>query len=190
MKRFLGYLACLVLGAGLMAFGGYVYSRHESPRPSVKADTCLLEECLHGLVTYPIDQLTDAERVTLIEMGLEQRRLEEVMGAFVERLGSTMQPFAGAWRIQQRQMVQLKGVFDKYGVPEPKVSGSLGEISATSVRAACTQALDQTRHFQERLFNEQKSFGSRPDIRRYMQESAQLARDTVMPAFERCAKQE
>ncbi len=191
MKRFLAYLGCILLGGGLVAIGFHFYTRYQAPLPSVEADTCLLHECLDGDVTYPIGQLEDQERITLIELGLEQLRLEGVIGSMVERFGPTMQPFSAAWRLEQRQTVELKGLFDKYGVPEPKVPDSgLGESLATSTRAACTQALDQVRHFQERIYNERNSFVTRPDLRRFMQEAAQTSRDSLLPAFERCAKQE
>ena len=191
MKRFFASLVCLLLGAGLALAAMHFYTEYKAPSPSVKADTCLLEECLKGSVTYPIDQLADQERVTLIELGLEQVRLEGVIGTMVNRFGATFQPFSAAWRVEQRQTIELKSLFDKYGVAEPKVPDSgLGELSASSTRAACTQGLDQVRHFQERIFNERNSFVTRPDIRRFMQEAAQTSRDTLLPAFERCAKEE
>ncbi len=191
MKQFLAYLGCVILGGGLVALGGYFYTDYRSPQPSVKSDTCLLEECLSGSVRYPIDQLEDQERITLIELGLEQQRVERVLAAMVERFGSTMQPFAGASRIEQRQTTELRGLFDKYGVAEPKIPETgFGEVTASSTRAGCTQALDQVRHFQERLYNERNSFVTRPDIRRFMQSAARMSQETLLPAFERCAKEE
>ena len=102
-----------------------------------------------------------------------------------------MQPFAATARIEQRQTLQLSGIFDKYGVTPAHVPGSaLGSSQATTKRAGCVQVLDQVRHFQERLYNERNAFVLRPDIRRYMQEAAQMSRDTLLPAFENCAKDE
>ncbi len=191
MKRFLAYIGCIVLGGGAVALSMHFYNGYKSPAPSVKADTCQLEECLDGSVTYPIDQLEEQERITLIELGLEQLRLEKVAGAMVERFGQTMQPFAGVWRVQQRQSAELYGLFDKYGIAVPKVPETgFGEITASSTRAGCTQGLDQVRHFEERIYNERNSFVTRPDIRRFMQSAARMSRDTLKPAFERCAKQE
>lgn len=182
---------CVILGGGLVALAGHFYTNYKSPLPSVKPDTCLLEECLNGSVRYPIDQLEDQERVTLIELGLEQERLELVIGSMVERFGPTMQPFAGAWRVEQKQTAELKSLFDKYGVAEPKIPDTgFAEITASSTRAGCTQALDQVRHFQERIYNERNSFVTRPDIRRFMQSASQMSRDSLLPAFERCAKEE
>jgi hypothetical protein len=191
MHRAFGYIGCLIVGAASMAGVNFFYTRYTSPPPSVKADTCLLAECLDGAVTYPIDELQEGERITLIELGLEQQRLENLIASMVERFGQTMQPFAAVWRIEQVKSAELQGIFDKYGVPTAKVpAGSLGESLATTPRAACVQALDQVRHLQERLFNERNAFAMRPDIRRFMQDSAQVSRDTLLPAFERCAKQE
>ncbi len=125
MNRALGYIGCLVLGAASMAAAGFFYTRYTAPLPSVKADTCLLAECLDGSVTYPIDQLEESERITLIELGLEQQRLENVIASMVERFGQTMQPFAAALRIEQIKTVELQGIFDKYGVPSAKVPQKL-----------------------------------------------------------------
>ncbi len=191
MKRLLGYIGCFVLGGLLVAGGLYWKSRYTSPPPSKAADTCLLDECLNGSVTYPTSELDEQERITLIELGLEQLRLEQLVLSMTERFGLSMQPFAATARIEQRQTLQLSGIFDKYGVTPAHVPGSaLGSSQATTKRAGCVQVLDQVRHFQERLYNERNAFVLRPDIRRYMQEAAQMSRDTLLPAFENCAKDE
>jgi hypothetical protein len=191
MKRFLAYIGCVILGGGLVAAAGFFYQRYTSPLPSVAADTCLLEECLNGNVSYPVAQLDEQERVTLIELGLEQLRLETVLSLIEERFGTTVQPFPAALRIEQRQTIQLKGLFDKYGVSEPKLPASgMGDSLATTKRAGCVQALDQVRHFQERLYNERNSFMARPDVRRFMQEASKMSENSLQPAFERCAKEE
>ncbi len=191
MNRFLAYLSSFVLGGALVAVGGFFYQRHTSPPPSVKADTCLLEECLTGSVTYPIDVLQEQERITLIELSLEQQRLETVLRLLAERFGPTVPPFSTAWRIEQRQTVDLNALFDKYGIAEAKIPPSgLGDALATTKRAGCVQALDQVRHFEERLAIERNSFGSRPDIRRFLQAARQTSERVVLPAFEQCAKEE
>lgn len=191
MSRLLTNLGFLVLGGVIVAGATFAYSRYTDPLPSVKADTCLLEECITGSVTYPIDELEDKERITLIELALEQQRLEALTRAMVERFGSTMQPFAGIARIEQRKTAELNSLFDKYNVPEAKANGGqIGAMLATSTVAGCVQVLDQERHWLERLYTERDSFAMRPDIRRFMQATAKMTRDTLMPALERCAKQQ
>ncbi len=191
MKRFLASLGCVILGGGLMAAGMYFYQHFRAPTPSVAADTCLLDECYRGSVTYPIDELQEQERITLIELSLEQIRLETVLGILKERFGPTVQPFPVAYRLAQRETIQFKGLFDKYNVADPKLPTSgMDEGLATSRRAACTQALDQVRHFQERIYNERNAFTARPDIRRVLQEAAKQSEDIFLPAFEACAKEE
>ncbi len=187
MNRIFGYIGCFVLGGALVAGAAFLYQRHVSPLPSVKPDTCLLQECLG--VGYPVAQLEDNERVTLIEISLEQQRLEALVAAMVERFGQTMQPFASTLRIEQRQTIELSSIFDKYGVAVPVLPpNSLGDQLAAAPKAACTQVFDQLRLLQERLYNERNSFASRPDLRRFMQESAQTSQSVLMPAFQNCAK--
>lgn len=191
MKRFLAYLGCVVVGGLLVAGALWWKERYTSPPPSVEVDTCLLDECLNGSVNYPIAELDEAERIILIEIGLEQLRLEQLVASMIERFGQSMQPFAATVRIEARQTQLLQSLFDKYAVSSVKIPETgLGSSQATTKRAGCVQVLDQVRHFQERLFNERNAFAIRPDIRRYMQEAAQMSRDTLLPAFERCAKEE
>lgn len=174
-----------------MWLGLFFYERHVSPPPSVAADTCLLDECLRGSVTYPIDALEEQERVALIELGLEQVRLETVVGLLAEHFGPTLQPFSTVWRIEQQQTIALKSVFDKYAVAEPKLPLSgLGDALATSRRAGCVQALDQARYFQERVTIARNSFGRRADIRRFLHNTTEMYEQSVFPALEGCAKEE
>lgn len=190
MSRLLTNLGCVLLGGAIVAGGFLAYSRYTEPLPSVKADTCLLEECIAGSVTYPIAELEEKERITLIELALEQQRLESLARAMVERFGTTLQPFAAIARVEQRKTIELNGLFDKYNVPEAKANGgSLGASLATSTIAGCVQVLDQERHWLERLYVERDTFSARPDVRRFMQETAKTTRDVLMPALERCAKQ-
>lgn len=187
MNRIFGYIGSFVVGGALVAGVAFLYQRHVSPLPSVKPDTCLLEECVG--VNYPVTQLEDTERVTLIEISLEQQRLEALVSTMVDRFGQTMQPFAATLRIEQRQTIELASIFDKYGVTTPVLPpNSLGDQLASAPKAACTQVLDQLRLLQERLYNERNSFASRPDLRRFMQQSAQTSDTVLMPAFQNCAK--
>ena len=190
MTRILSLFGCFLLG-GLVVGGVWYSIQHKNiPQTQIAADTCLLEECVRGLVRYPVSQLPDEKRVKLIELGLEQLRLEGLLASMVVRFGASTQPFAGTWRVEQKQTIELNSVLDKYSIPEPKVStDDFGASQASSTSAGCVQVLDQIRLLQEKLFSESSDFRSEPDIHRFIQESAVRSRDDLMPAFTVCAKQ-